>query len=226
MVVSDMDRFEIHTNFTSTAKHVHLFDLAGLAVPANLDILRRVFTDPDSLKPGITSEAITVEAADRFAKLADGMRAKGIEPLRAAHFLMKLMFCMFGEDTMLLPPGLFGKLLDTGKANRAMLPRLLQTLFEAMAKGGVYGSDVILSCERARAGNQHLRPRACPSRDLDRLPAMDALQRLQDARPSGFDPDRHDKADGRDSGPFRPRASQGAGMAGGGVHRGEPAVLG
>ena len=99
MVVCDMDRFEIHTNFTSTAKHVHPFDLAGLAVPANLDILRRVFTDPDSLKPGITSEAITVEAADRFAKLADGMRAKGIEPLRAAHFLMKLMFCMFGEDT-------------------------------------------------------------------------------------------------------------------------------
>ena len=45
---------------------------------------------------------------------------------------------------MLLPPGLFGKLLDTGKANPAMLPRLLQTLFEAMAKGGVYGSDVIL----------------------------------------------------------------------------------
>ena len=226
MVVCDMDRFEVHTNFTGTAKHVHVFDLAGLAVPANLDILRRVFTDPDSLKPGITSEAITVEAADRFAKLADGMRAKGIEPLRAAHFLMKLMFCMFGEDTMLLPPGLFGKLLDTGKANPAMLPRLLQTLFEAMAKGGVYGSDVILSCATPRAGNQHLRPRACPSRDLDRLSAMDALQRLQDARPSGFDPDRHDQTDGRDSGPLRPRASQGAGMAGCGVHRGEPAVLG
>ena len=99
MVVCDMDRFEVHTNFTGTAKQVHAFDLAGLAVPANLDILRRVFTDPDSLKPGITSEAITVEAAERFAKLADGMRQKGIEPLRAAHFLMKLMFCMFGEDT-------------------------------------------------------------------------------------------------------------------------------
>ena len=85
-----------------------------------------------------------MEAAKRFAKLADGMRQKGIEPLRAAHFLMKLMFCMFGEDTGLLPQGLFGKLLDTGKANPAMLPRLLQALFEAMAQGGVYGSDIIL----------------------------------------------------------------------------------
>jgi SAM-dependent methyltransferase len=144
MVVCDMDRFEVHTNFTGTAKKVHRFDLAGLADPANLDCLRRVFTDPDSLKPGITSEAITVEAARRFAELADGMRDKGIDPLRAAHFLMKLMFCMFGEDTMLLPSGLFAKLLDTGKASPAMLPRLLQTLFEAMARGGAYGSDIIL----------------------------------------------------------------------------------
>jgi hypothetical protein len=143
LIVCDMDRFEVHTNFTGTAKQIHVFDLAGLAAPANFDVLRRVFTDPNSLKPGITSEAITVEAAERFAKLADGMRLKGIEPLRAAHFLMKLMFCMFGENTGLLPPGLFRKLLETGKANFAMLPRLLQTLFDAMARGGTFGSDVI-----------------------------------------------------------------------------------
>ena len=143
LVVCDMDRFEVHTNFTGTAKQVHVFDLAGLADPANLDILRKLFTDPNSLRPGITSEKITVEAAERFAKLADGMRDKGIEPLRAAHFLMKLMFCMFGEHTGLLPPGLFSKLLNTAKANSTMLPRLLQTLFDAMAKGGTFGSDII-----------------------------------------------------------------------------------
>jgi len=144
MVVCDMDRFEIHTNFTGTLKERHAFDLAGLADPANLDILRRAFTDPHSLKPGITSEKITVDAAERFAKLAKGLREeKGIEPLRAAHFLMKLMFCMFGEDTGLLPAGLFGRLLETAKANPAILPRLLQNLFEAMARGGTFGADVI-----------------------------------------------------------------------------------
>ena len=57
---------------------------------------------------------------------------------------MKLMFCMFGEDTGLLPPKLFGKLLDTAKANPAMLRRRLENLFAAMAKGGDYGSDEIL----------------------------------------------------------------------------------
>ncbi len=64
LVVCDMDRFEVHTNFTDTAKRVYVFDLAGLANGTNLDILRRVFTDPQSLKPGITSETMTVEAAD------------------------------------------------------------------------------------------------------------------------------------------------------------------
>ena len=143
MVVCDMDRFEVHTNFTGTRKEKHTFDLAGLADPANLDILRKVFTDPNSLKPGITSEAITVEAAERFAELADGLNQRGIEPLRAAHFLMKLMFCMFGEDTSLLPRGLFGKLLENAKANPAILPRRLETLFKAMAEGGDYGNDTI-----------------------------------------------------------------------------------
>src|SRR5262249_35241036 len=44
LVVCDLDRFEVHTNFTNTMVRVHRFDLDGLAQPANLDILRKVFT--------------------------------------------------------------------------------------------------------------------------------------------------------------------------------------
>jgi hypothetical protein len=138
LVVCDMDRFEVHTNFTATAKEKHVFGLAGLADPANLDVLRKLFTEPDALRPGITSEKITVEAAERFGALAEGLRKhKGIEPQRAAHFLMKLMFCMFGEDTGLLPRSLFAELLENAKANPAVLPRRLASLFKAMAEGGV-----------------------------------------------------------------------------------------
>src|SRR6266851_10152754 len=45
LVVCDLNRFEVHTNFTGTAKKVHDFDLAGLARPKNLEVLRRLFTD-------------------------------------------------------------------------------------------------------------------------------------------------------------------------------------
>ena len=41
LVVCDLNRFEIHTNFTGTVKQVHAFDLSGLAQPANLDVLRK-----------------------------------------------------------------------------------------------------------------------------------------------------------------------------------------
>src|SRR6185437_9809312 len=52
LVVCDLDRFEIHTNFTGTAKRVYAFDLDHLAEPANLDALRKLFVDPDALRPG------------------------------------------------------------------------------------------------------------------------------------------------------------------------------
>src|SRR5215207_8375722 len=98
LVVCDLNRFEIHTNFTGTAKRVFAFDLAGLAEPKNLDVLRRLFTDPDSLRPGVTSQSVTEQVAEQFGRLSDGMRIRGVPAHDAAHFLMKLMFCMFAED--------------------------------------------------------------------------------------------------------------------------------
>ena len=43
----------------------------------------------------------------------------------------------------LLPAGLFGKLLENAKANPAILPRRLEALFAAMARGGDFGADAI-----------------------------------------------------------------------------------
>jgi hypothetical protein len=88
LVVCDLDRFEIHTNFTGTAKRVYAFDLSGLAEPQNLDVLRRLFTDPQSLRPRQTTESVTPQAAERFGLLADALRVRGIEAHAAAHFLM------------------------------------------------------------------------------------------------------------------------------------------
>jgi len=50
LVVCDMDRFELHTNFTDTVNRVYDFNLAGLAAPSNIDVLRRLFTEPNPLR--------------------------------------------------------------------------------------------------------------------------------------------------------------------------------
>jgi type II restriction/modification system DNA methylase subunit YeeA len=144
LIVCDLDRFEIHTNFTGTVKTVYPFDLDGLADPKNIAFLRNVFYNPDALKPGQTQKALTEEVAAKFAKLADGMRARGIAADHAAHFLMKLMFCMFAEDIDLLPHDLFARTVANAKGDSARLTRLLISLFDSMARGEPYGADDIL----------------------------------------------------------------------------------
>ena len=139
LVVCDLDRFEIHTNFTNTIKKVYAFDLAGLADPKNLDVLRSLFTHPESLRPGLTTASVTEQAAEKFGMLADGMRVRGVEAHAAAHFLMKLMFCMFGEDVGLLPDKVFGNLLKGTRTDPKRLSARLKSLFAAMASGGDFG---------------------------------------------------------------------------------------
>jgi type II restriction/modification system DNA methylase subunit YeeA len=143
LVVCDMDRFEVHTNFNDTPKKVYTFDLAGLADPKNLDILRRVFTDPESLKPGVTREGVTKQAAERFGQIADGMRVRKVPSQEAAHFLMKLIFCMFAEDIELLPNQVFSRLLAGSRKDPTRLGKMLSDLFEAMSNGGTFGTDDI-----------------------------------------------------------------------------------
>jgi hypothetical protein len=62
---------------------------------------------------------------------------------RIAHFLMKLMFCMFAEDIELLQGKLFERILNQSRRDPAGLSRRLKNLFQAMAKGGEFGADVI-----------------------------------------------------------------------------------
>ena len=75
LVVCDMDRFEVHTNFTRKVARVYAFSLTDLA--DNLETLRKIFFDPDALSPAATREGITADAAERFGELADGMRVRG-----------------------------------------------------------------------------------------------------------------------------------------------------
>ena len=143
LVVSDMQRFEVHTNFTGTAKQVHAFDLGELALEKNRKILHALFTDPESLKPGTRVEEVTEKAARDFASLAEGMRARGVDPRRTAHFLNKVLFCLFAEDVGLLPAKIFQRLLDTGAQDPEEMTELLGELFQAMTEGGRFGLERI-----------------------------------------------------------------------------------
>jgi hypothetical protein len=151
LVVCDLELFEIHTNFTGTAKQVYRFSLddllknqatADCKLPP-LEVLRAVFTDPARLRPDRSAADVTEMAATEFATLAESLRARGVDPQRAAHFLMRLLFCLFAEDIGLLPPKLFSVLLERTRRRPTDFRMRLAQLFAAMASGGAFGADDI-----------------------------------------------------------------------------------
>ena len=143
LVVCDMDRIVIRTNFTGTAPVTYEVDLDRLGEPRNLEILRHVFFDPDKLKPGKTSEAITQDAAQQFAGIAESMRMRGLDSGPVAHFLDRVVFCLFAEDIGLLPNQIFTRIVDKAAGDPARFTRFIGQLFDAMAKGGEFGLESI-----------------------------------------------------------------------------------
>lgn len=146
LVVCDLDRFEVHTNFTGTAKHVYRFSLADLATDPSepLRILRAVMFSPEDLRPDQTREQLTEEAARHFASIANSLRSKGHDPDKVAHFLTKLLFCLYAEDSGLLPRGLLNRLTTATVRRPDRFAGGLADLFAKMSDGGgLYGAEEI-----------------------------------------------------------------------------------
>ncbi len=146
LVVCDLERFEVHTNFTNTTKRVYGFTLDDLATAPkeSLRILRAVMTEPFALKPGETREELTERAAGDFAALALALRSRGDDPQRVAHFLNKLLFCMFAEDAGLLPATLLKRIIEGARTDPSVLTDALTELFGKMSEeGGRFGAERI-----------------------------------------------------------------------------------
>ncbi|MHB9148529.1 MAG: class I SAM-dependent DNA methyltransferase [Thermoleophilia bacterium] len=146
LVVCDLYRFEIHTNFTNTPAVVHRFTLDDLLENSGepLRVLRAVLEHPDELRPGKTRDELTAEAAEQFASLAERLRGRGHEAHAVAHFLNKLLFCLFAEDAGLLPRGLIRRLAGAAQYEETVFTDGLGDLFSKMAhKGGLFGAERI-----------------------------------------------------------------------------------
>ncbi len=136
LVVCDLDRIIIHTNFTKTASDTHVILLEELGEARNIEILQALFFHPERLRPGQTSEAITEKAAKQFADIAESMRQRGLDSAEVAHFLDRVVFCLFAEDIELLPNQIFTRIADQVGTDPDKFCRYVTELFEAMSTGG------------------------------------------------------------------------------------------
>jgi len=143
LVVCDMDRIVVHTNFTKTVSATHEIPLDRLGDPRSFEILQAVFFDPEKLRPGKTSEAITQEAAEKVAGIAESMRQRGLDSAQVAHFLDRVVFCLFAEDIGLLPNQIFTRITEKAAGDPVKFSRFVGQLFDAMATGGEFGLENI-----------------------------------------------------------------------------------
>ena len=147
LITSDTHTIFIHTNFTNTVKRVEEIDFARLLEGDGLEMLHAAFYDPDKLKPEKTQEQVTRATADEFVKVANTLqtwaKAEGRTYSREeiAHFLVRLLFCLFAEDIGLLPNEVFTELIH--KQSGTNFERGLRHLFAAMRTGGVFGVEMI-----------------------------------------------------------------------------------
>ena len=143
LIVSDMLRFRIRTNWTNSVSKTHTIELDDLADAAARDKLKWAFSNPERLRPGETRQSLTEQVAESFAKLAQALRERGHDPHTVAHFVNRLVFCMFADDVGLLPDQMFTRMLRQARHTPDNFADLAGGLFRVMSSGGRVGFETV-----------------------------------------------------------------------------------
>ncbi|MDE0110202.1 MAG: class I SAM-dependent DNA methyltransferase [Bryobacterales bacterium] len=143
LIVSDMLQFRIRTNWTNCVSRTYEFGLQDLAEASARDRLKWAFSDPERLRPGETRQALTERVAASFASLAQSLRERGHDAHAVAHFVNRLVFCMFADDVGLLPDHMFTRMLEQAQRTPKQFAALADDLFGVMATGGRVGFETV-----------------------------------------------------------------------------------
>ena len=149
-VVCDIRTFVIRSHFPGYPTEKWVIRLEEL--PGKVKFFQQIFTHPEDLRPLRTREQTTKDIAEVFAEVANALIERHVsddmslwtspgDPV--AHFLMKVMFCLFAEDAGLLPPNLFTKLIDRCLFEPEKFQPRVAELFAKMKTGGDFGSENI-----------------------------------------------------------------------------------
>jgi type II restriction/modification system DNA methylase subunit YeeA len=143
LVVSDMDRIVVHTNWNNTVSERHEWTLDDLLDASKRDLLKQVFNGSEKLKPHLSPQELTDKAARAFGDIGRRLQERGHDPRPVAHFLNRLIFCMFAEDVGLLPDKLFSRMMKAVETNPDAAAGQMRDLFAKMHKGGFFGEHRI-----------------------------------------------------------------------------------
>ncbi len=162
LITSDMERIIVRTNWTNAVSERREFGLEDLRDPTVRSLLKACWTDSERWRPAVTRQALTEKAAGEFAELAKRLRERGNAPQGVAHFVNRLVFCLFADDVGLLPEKLLEGMLAFAAKNPTTFAGAASELFRAMRdqggrvgfqavqwfNGGLFDDDVALPLEK------------------------------------------------------------------------------
>lgn len=143
LVVSDIERIIVRTDFTNHPMVEHEILLDEIDSPHNLRILHALFFDVEDLRPKETRDDITQEAVRMMSVIATRERRKKLSDEVLANFLDRCVFCFFAEDIGLLPQDIFTNLIKACLADPEKFQKKASEFFKKMWKGGEYGNDTL-----------------------------------------------------------------------------------
>lgn len=125
IIISDFERFEVYdengtkTSFTlkNLLQNIQVFgNIAGYE--------KKIYKEQDS---------VNIDAAERMGKLHDKLKAAGYEGHELEVYLVRLVFCMFADDTNIFDKNAFLEFIEkrTSEDGSDLAPRIAQ-LFQVL----------------------------------------------------------------------------------------------
>ena len=143
LIVSSFQLIRIQTNFPGKETVVHEIPINELDRPVQLDKLRNIFFDPAAFEPERTVEDVTRETALLFSDIVTDMEKHSGNSEQLARYLNQIVFCLYAEDTGLLPKDLFTEITRAHYRNPNYFNLAVHNLFARMSEGGLFGKDLI-----------------------------------------------------------------------------------
>ena len=143
LVVSSFQLIRIQTNFPGKETVVHDIPIHELLLPAQFQNLRNIFFAPQEFEPDLTPENVTEETAQLFKAVVEEMERHDVASEDLARFLNQIVFCLYAEDTDLLPSKFFEEIIADHWGNPRHFNIFIQDLFEAMRAGTKFGAKFI-----------------------------------------------------------------------------------
>lgn len=127
ILVSDFQTFELHDLDEGTEERFALFELPRKVEHLGfiLGVQKRTFKDQDP---------VNIEASELMGQLHDALKASGYEGHDLERLLVRLVFCLFADDTGIFEPrGIFLDLIrERSQVDGSDTGRLLNELFDVL----------------------------------------------------------------------------------------------